>query len=92
MECWKIFLGILCLIIAFAYQKFQKLSKNLPIPNFDLKVSQAKPVQGSKFKLCSNLNIHVFDLKEFWGKGDVANYKEDSSIKPFKVSFGDEVS
>lgn len=66
MECWKIFLGFVCLIVALAYQKYQKLSKNLPIPSFD--------------------------LKEFWGKGDVANYKEDTSVKPFKVSFGNDVS
>lgn len=65
MECWKIVLGVVCLIIAFCYQKYLKLSKNLPIPNFS--------------------------LKEFWGKGDVANYKEDTAVKPFKVSFGDEV-
>jgi len=65
MEYSKIFLGAVCLIAALCYQKYQKLSKNLPKPDFD--------------------------WKEFWGKGDIANYKEDSSVKPFKVSYGDEV-
>lgn len=65
MEYSKIFLGAVCLIAALCYQKYQKLSKNLPIPDFD--------------------------WKEFWGKGDVTNYKEDSSVKTFKVSYGDEV-
>lgn len=65
MEYFKIFLGALCLIVALCYQKFQKLSKNLPKP--------------------------TFDLKEFWGKGDVTSYAEDTSVKPFSVAYGDEV-
>jgi juvenile hormone epoxide hydrolase len=66
MEFSKILIGILLLIIAFFYQTYQKLSKNLPKPDYD--------------------------LKQFWGKGDVKNYKEDLTIKPFKVLYGDEVS
>lgn len=65
MEYSKILLGALFLIAAFCYQQYQKLSKNLPKPEFD--------------------------LKQFWGKGDVAAYKEDAAVKPFKVSYGDEV-
>jgi len=30
-------------------------------------------------------------VNEFWGKGDVAKYKEDKSIKPFKVSYSADV-
>lgn len=41
--------------------------------------------------LSKNLPRPNFDPNEFWGKGEVSNYKEDSSIKPFKVAFGDEV-
>lgn len=66
MDYFKIFLGALCLIAAICYQKYKKLTKNLPKP--------------------------TFDLKEFWGKGDVKNYKEESSVKPFKVAYGDEVN
>ena len=66
MDFSKIAIGALFLLLAFCYQVYQKLSKNLPRPDYD--------------------------LKQFWGKGDVKNYKEDSSIKPFEISFGDEVS
>jgi hypothetical protein len=65
MEFFKIFIGVIFLIAAYCYQKYQKLSKNLPIPDFD--------------------------LKQYWGKGDAKNYQEDTSIKPFKVSYSDEV-
>lgn len=66
MDFSKILIGFLFLIIAFFYQTYQKLSKNLPRPDYD--------------------------LKQFWGKGDVKNYKEDPAIKPFKISYDDEVS
>lgn len=32
------------------------------------------------------------DLNEFWGRGDGKNYKEDKTIKPFKISYSTEVS
>lgn len=66
MEFNKILIGILFLVIAFFYQTYQKLSKNLPRPDYD--------------------------LKQFWGKGNVKNYKEDTAVKPFKVSYSDDVS
>lgn len=31
------------------------------------------------------------DLKEFWGRGDGNGYKEDKTIKPFKISYSAEV-
>lgn len=31
------------------------------------------------------------DLNEFWGKGDSKKYKEDKTIKPFKISYSAEV-
>lgn len=65
MDYFKILLGALCLIIALCYQKYQKLTKNLPKP--------------------------TFDLKEFWGKGAVSNYKEDSSVKFFTVAYDNDV-
>lgn len=65
MDLYRIFFGAICLIAAYCYQSYQKLTKNLPRPEFD--------------------------LEEFWGKGDVKSYKEDKSIKPFKLSFSDEV-
>lgn len=43
-------------------------------------------------KISKNLPRPDYDAKEFWGKGDVKNYKEVEAIKPFKVSYGDEVS
>ena len=65
METYKILIGVLCLFVAFAYQTYLKLSKNLPKPSFD--------------------------LKEYFGKGNAANYKEDPSIKTFKVDYSNEV-
>lgn len=65
MECYKIVIGILCVIVGVGYRIYVKISKNLPKP--------------------------TFDLKEFWGKGDVKNYKEDDSIKPFTISYSNEV-
>lgn len=43
-------------------------------------------------KISKNLPAPDFDIAEYWGKGQVANHKDDESIKPFKVSFGDGVS
>lgn len=65
MECYKIVIGILCVIVAIVYRIYVKLSKNLPKP--------------------------TFDLKEYWGKGDVKNYNEDNAIKPFTISYSNEV-
>lgn len=31
------------------------------------------------------------DLNEYWGRGDAKNYKEDKTIKPFKISYSAEV-
>lgn len=65
MEWWKILLGLLCLFVAFCYQAYQNLSKNLPKP--------------------------TFNSKEYWGKGKADGYKEDTSIKPFKVDYSEKV-
>jgi juvenile hormone epoxide hydrolase len=65
MELGKIFFGIVFLVVAFCYQQYRKISKNLPRPDFD--------------------------LNEYWGKGDVKNYKEKSEILPFKISYSAEV-
>lgn len=32
------------------------------------------------------------DLNEYWGKGSAKAYKEDKTIKPFKISYSPEVS
>lgn len=66
MEFWKIFVGFLFLFGAYCYQYYVKISKNLPIPDFD--------------------------IAEYWGKGESTSNKDDTAIKPFKLSFGDEVS
>jgi hypothetical protein len=42
-------------------------------------------------KLTKNLPKPNYDLKEFWGKGDVKNYSENHEIPPFVVTVGDEV-
>lgn len=65
MECYKIVIGIICVIFAICYRLYVRISKHLPRP--------------------------TFDLKEYWGKGEVKDYKEDISIKPFKISYSDEV-
>lgn len=38
------------------------------------------------------MHIYLSDLNEYWGRGDVKNYKEDTTIKPFKISYSAEVS
>lgn len=38
------------------------------------------------------LPIPDLDLKRYWGPGSAANYKEDTTIKPFKISYTKEVS
>ncbi|XP_052865137.1 juvenile hormone epoxide hydrolase 2-like isoform X1 [Anopheles cruzii] len=35
--------------------------------------------------------IPELNLKQYWGPGDAKQYREDASIKPFKVSYGTEV-
>lgn len=41
--------------------------------------------------LSKNLPKPTFDLKEYWGKGKADGYKEDLSIKPFKVDYSAKV-
>lgn len=43
-------------------------------------------------KLTENLPRPNFSLTEYWGKGKVADYKEDTTIKPFKVEYSKEVN
>lgn len=35
--------------------------------------------------------VPPLDLKEYWGPGDVKQYKEDTTVKPFKISYPPEV-
>jgi hypothetical protein len=65
MDFIKILLGAVCLLAAVCYQAYQKLSKNLPRPDYD--------------------------LKEYWGKGDVKDYVEYTQIIKSKLKFEDEV-
>uniref|UniRef100_A0A023ESJ9 Epoxide hydrolase n=1 Tax=Aedes albopictus TaxID=7160 RepID=A0A023ESJ9_AEDAL len=37
------------------------------------------------------LPVPTLDPKEYWGPGDVRQYKEDPAIKPFKVTYSPEV-
>jgi len=41
--------------------------------------------------LSKNLPKPTFDSTEYWGKGKVDGYKEDSSIRSFKVDYSDKV-
>jgi hypothetical protein len=65
MNLTKIAIGGLFLLLAFCYQTYRNLSKNLPRPDYD--------------------------LKEYWGKGDVADYKEDTQILTFRLAYTEEV-
>jgi len=38
------------------------------------------------------MHAYLSDLNEYWGRGDARNYKEDKTIKPFKISYSAEVS
>lgn len=42
-------------------------------------------------KISKNHPAPDFDINEYWGKGQVKNHQDDKSVKPFKVSFGDDV-
>jgi hypothetical protein len=58
-------------------------SKNLPgISNIDNEMRKGD----------SNALYFILDLNEFWGKGNAKSYKEDKTIKPFKISYSPEVS
>lgn len=35
--------------------------------------------------------IPPLDMKEYWGAGDIKQYKEDTTIKPFKIAYSPEV-
>ncbi|XP_055594688.1 juvenile hormone epoxide hydrolase 1-like [Uranotaenia lowii] len=41
--------------------------------------------------MSSPLPVPELDLKQYWGPGDGKSYKEDTSIKPFKVAYSAEV-
>jgi hypothetical protein len=38
------------------------------------------------------LTAPVPDTEKYWGAGDAKLYKEDTTIKPFQVSYGEEVT
>uniref|UniRef100_A0A182NAI9 Epoxide hydrolase N-terminal domain-containing protein n=1 Tax=Anopheles dirus TaxID=7168 RepID=A0A182NAI9_9DIPT len=42
-------------------------------------------------ELAAPLPVPELDLKRYWGPGDVKQYKEDTAIKPFTVSYGEPV-
>lgn len=41
--------------------------------------------------ISSNFPRPDFDPQEYWGKGEADKYKEDEAIRPFKVSYSDNV-
>lgn len=43
-------------------------------------------------ELTRPLPLPTFDTNKYWGPGDVSNYKEDKTIKPFKIDVDTEVS
>lgn len=61
----NLWLGFFGFVAYFCYQKYKKLARNKPKPNFD--------------------------PKEYWGKGDVKDYKEDDKLTPFTVTYKDDV-
>ena len=56
---------VLSILIGIGYQKFDELTRPLPLPSFN-----------------SN---------KYWGPGDAAKYKEDKTIKPFKIDIDSQV-
>lgn len=42
-------------------------------------------------ELTRPLPLPTFNTNKYWGPGDVSNYKEDKSIKPFKIKIDQEV-
>uniref|UniRef100_A0A182QWG9 Epoxide hydrolase n=1 Tax=Anopheles farauti TaxID=69004 RepID=A0A182QWG9_9DIPT len=42
-------------------------------------------------ELTAPLPVPELNLKQYWGPGDVKQYKEDATIKPFKVSYGEPI-
>lgn len=140
--CRKLFLAVIVVAIAFAYQAYRDLANPLPLPDLGkderrfflvcllqihliqarktfllfLKENFLKHPRKLKFSLqakkilenrwfWSELGIfhYIFDigslkffsplvdLNEYWGRGDSKSYKEDKTIKPFKISYSAEV-
>lgn len=44
------------------------------------------------FDISKPLPPPKFNINQYWGPGHGANYKEDTSIKPFKISYSERVS
>jgi hypothetical protein len=53
---------------------------------------EKSPPPSHKHALNVILHAYLSDLNEYWGRGDAKNYKEDKTIKPFKISYSAEVS
>lgn len=43
-------------------------------------------------ELTRPLPLPTFDTNKYWGPGDASKYKEDKSIKPFKIDIDPKVS
>lgn len=89
--------GAITLALAFSYQAYRDLSKPLPKPELGKKKKETFSLRFHKtkrnFPIYPNKFFFSFlaDLKEYWGRGDGKSYKEDKTIKPFKISYSAEV-
>lgn len=43
-------------------------------------------------EMTAGIPVPNLDERRYWGPGSAANYKEDTTIKPFKISYSNEVS
>jgi Epoxide hydrolase N terminus len=96
----NILFGAITLAIAFSYQAYRDLTKSMPKPELGEEVKSTSRRSsldlGSTFSNSTEIprtfSVSLSsDVNEFWGRGDGRNYKEDKTIKPFKISYSAEV-
>lgn len=83
--CLKATLVIFVVLIAFGYQTYINLSQHVPIP----KLGKIKYLFNLTFEQQVKI-IFESDLEQYWGPGKPT--AADKTIKPFKVSYSQQVS
>lgn len=93
----NMFFGAVTLALAFSYQSYRDFTKPFPKPELGKTFPSMRVEFSNNLSRCTLQTFFLFfsffdsDLKEYWGRGDIKNYKEDKTIKPFKISYSAEV-
>lgn len=86
----KISLAVIALGLAFLYQTYHDLSKPHERPELGKKITLKIKKEISIAQIYFSFEFYQ-DLNEFLGQGDAKAFKEDKTIKPFKISYSAEV-